>query len=129
MITCRSGPYLTNFSSATTSAVPAIRTGVRPVGEAELSNRQALAVALDAVADKLPDQVVSIVVDVAGLRFADVGAGALLFRLARRAPVGIRVTGSSGAVARVLERLGESQLPGTHVLRATAERPRTELVA
>jgi hypothetical protein len=91
--------------------------GLRLVGESDLSNRQAVAAALDAVLVAQPDPGVPIVVDVAGLRFADGATAALLGRLALRGPAGVHIVGCHGALQTVLDRLGVTHLPGICITR------------
>jgi hypothetical protein len=91
--------------------------GLLLVGESDLSNRQAVAAALDAVLVAQPDPCVPIVVDVAGLRFADGATAALLGRLALRGPAGVHIVGCHGALQTVLDRLGVTQLPGICITR------------
>src|SRR5947209_1440086 len=52
--------------------------GLRLFGEADLSNRQALTAVLHAVIVEHPDPARPVLVDVSGLRFADVGTAGLL---------------------------------------------------
>jgi anti-anti-sigma regulatory factor len=92
--------------------------GLRLIGESDLSNRQAMAAALDAVLRQQPDPAVPIVIDVRDLRFADAATGVLLGRLARRAPAGIHLTECSTALETVLERLGFTRLPAIRLTRA-----------
>lgn len=102
--------------------------GLRLIGEVDLSNRQALATALDAVRDQQPDPAVPITIDVAGLRFVDAATAVLLGRLALRAPAGVHLTGCHGAVEMALDQLGVTQLARMRLTRA-ADGTRTELVA
>ena len=105
--------------------------GLRLIGDADLSNRQALVAALDAVLDQQPDPAAPILVDVAGLRFADASTAALLGRVALRAPAGVHLAGPQTAIERVLDRLGVTQLSKIRLTRAIGDagRVRTEMVA
>ena len=89
--------------------------GLRLVGEVDLSNRQALAAVLDAVLDEKPASIGPIVIDVAGLQFADAATGAALSRLALRAPMGVHVTGAHGVVSAVLDRLDLAHQSGMRI--------------
>ena len=91
---------------------------MRLAGEADFSNRQALAAALDAVADQQPEPAAPILLDVTDLRFLDAGTAALLSRLALKAPAGVHITAPPRAVERVLDHLGVLQLPQTRLTRA-----------
>jgi anti-anti-sigma regulatory factor len=102
--------------------------GLRLVGEADLTNRSALAAALDAAVDEQPDPGAPIVVDCSGLRFADGSSAALLCRLALKAPAGVHLTGCHGAVAVVLDRLGAAKLPGVRLSPGDAGDGETEVV-
>jgi anti-anti-sigma regulatory factor len=105
--------------------------GLRLTGEADLSNRRALAAALDAVLDQQPDRATPILIDVAELRFADADTAGLLGRLALQAPAGIHLTGARPAVETVLDRVGVAQLSKVRLTRATggAGSSETEMVA
>jgi anti-anti-sigma regulatory factor len=92
--------------------------GLRLSGEADLSNRQAVAAALDAVAERRPDPTAPLVVDVAELRFADAGTVALLVRTALANAGGLQLTGCHGEVAMVLDRLGVPGMPGVSIIGA-----------
>jgi hypothetical protein len=102
--------------------------GLQLIGEADLSNRQSVASALDAVLDQQPDPAVPIVIDVAALRFADVATGALLGRLTLRAPAGVHITGCHGALETVLDHLGVTQLAKLRLTQATGDST-TEMAA
>ncbi len=99
------------------------RYGLRLFGEADLSNRQALAAMLDAVIAEQPQGAQPMLVDVSGLRFADAATAALLVRAARSAPAGLHLSGCRGEVALMVDRLGLSAVPG---LRITYASPREE---
>jgi ABC-type transporter Mla MlaB component len=99
--------------------------GLRLTGEADFSTGPALAAALEAVVDQLPDPATPIHVDLAGLRFADAATAALLTRLAQRAPASVHLLGCHGPVARVLDCLGVTALPTVRLSRAAE----TELIA
>ena len=92
--------------------------GLRLTGEADFSNRQAVAEALGLVVDQLPDPAVPIVVDMAGVRFLDAGTAALLGTLAVRAPAGVHFTGCRGVVATVFDCLGLIDQPQLLLSRA-----------
>ncbi|WP_186316098.1 STAS domain-containing protein [Catellatospora sichuanensis] len=105
--------------------------GLRLTGEADLSNQQALAAALDAVLDRQPDPAAPILIDIAGLWFADAATATLLGQLALRAPAGVHLAGAQPAVETVLDRLGLTQLSKirlTHAKPGTS-RTGTEVVA
>jgi anti-anti-sigma regulatory factor len=80
---------------------------------------------LDAVLDQQPDPAVPIVIDIAGLQFADAATAALLGRLMLRTSAGVHITGCHGAVETVLDRLGFTQLPRMHLIRADGTARRT----
>ena len=105
--------------------------GLRLAGEADFSNRLALAAALDAVAEQQPEPAAPILVNMADLRFLDAGSAALLGRLALRAPAGVHISAPQRAVERVLDHLGVLQLSKTRLTRAagTIDSPGTEMVA
>ena len=109
--------------------------GLRLTGEADLTNRQALAAALDALVDQRPDNLTPVVIDVEGLRFADAGAAVLLGGLALKAPGGVCVTAAQGTVETVFDRLGVTRLSQMHLSTPTgtvsgdAEGVGTEMVA
>jgi hypothetical protein len=99
--------------------------GLRLTGEADFSNGQALAAAVEALLDQQADPFTPIHVDLAGLRFADAATAALLIRLALRAPAGVHLRGCHGPVVRILDCLGVTAMPSVHLSRATG----TELAA
>jgi anti-anti-sigma regulatory factor len=92
--------------------------GLRLIGEIDLSNRQAVTAALDAVLEQQPDPAVPIVVDVAGLRFADAATAGLIGWLALRAPAGVHTVGCHEEIETILNRLGVTQLPRMRLTRA-----------
>jgi anti-anti-sigma regulatory factor len=92
--------------------------GLQLTGEADVSNRQALATALSAALDQQPDTTVPIMVDVSGLRFLDAAATVLLGRLALQAPAGINLYGCRGSVETTLDHLGVSRMSKVRVTRA-----------
>lgn len=104
--------------------------GLRLIGEADLSNRQALAAALDAVADRQTDPAAPILIDVTELRFADAATAALLGQLALRTPAGVHLAGAQPALKTVLDRLGVTQLSRMRLVPAIGGtgRTRTEMV-
>jgi anti-anti-sigma factor len=91
--------------------------GLALVGEADLSNRRAMAAVLGALVDDLPDPRQPIVIDLRGLTFADSAAAGLLVRAGHRAPAGVRLIGCSPQISRVLAMLGADQVPGLTVER------------
>ncbi len=92
--------------------------GLRLSGEVDLSNRQALATMLRALADDPPASGAQPVVDVSGLRFADVATATLLVDAARTGPLGLTVTGCSVALARLLRRVAamSGTAPGPRIV-------------
>ena len=84
--------------------------GLRLTGEADLSNREALAAVLaHAVEDAGTDPVT---LDLAGLRFADAGACGLIVAAGRDAAGRLRVAGATTSVRRLLTLQGADQIPG-----------------
>jgi hypothetical protein len=92
--------------------------GLRLSGEADLNNRRSVAAALEAVLEGQPDPALPIVIDVAGLRFADASTAVLLGNLALRAPAGVHITGCHGTVETILDSLGVTRLPAMRLIRA-----------
>jgi hypothetical protein len=86
--------------------------GLRLDGEVDVTNRTAVAAALDILLEELPDPAAAIALDVSGLRFADAATAGLICGLALRSPAGVQVTGGAGAVAMVLERVAGVGAPG-----------------
>jgi hypothetical protein len=80
--------------------------GLVLTGEADYSNRLALAAALDAVREARPDSSTPLVLDVSGLRFVDVDITRRLAQLASDTPRGIQIVGADGLVARVFDLFG-----------------------
>jgi hypothetical protein len=101
--------------------------GLRLTGDADLSNRRALAAALD----QQPDPATPILIDVTELRFADAGTAGLLGRLALQAPAGVHLTGARAVVETVLDRVGVGQLSKVRLTGAIggAGSSETEVVA
>lgn len=89
--------------------------GLRLFGEADLSNRQALAAMLDAVIAEQPGDAGPIVVDVSGLRFADAATAGLFIHAARAAAAGLHLTGCHGEVAVMVDRLGLTEVPALRI--------------
>ncbi len=78
--------------------------GVRLAGEVDLSNRPALATVLDGLLeDVAAGPRVTITIDVSELRFADGAAAHLLARTAVLAPAGLRLTGCTPLLARLVD--------------------------
>ena len=94
----------------------AVRTqdpaGVRLIGEADLSNRDALRAVVQHLAGDTPAGDRPLVVDIAGLRFLDVAAVRLLVDVAAAGDTPIRVTGCSPGVQRLLTASGAATVPG-----------------
>lgn len=86
--------------------------GLRLTGEADLTNREALRSALDALHDS-PPTTGAAVIDVTALTFADASAAQLLLRATGTAPGGLRVTGANPLVARVLSLLSAGRAAAT----------------
>ena len=80
--------------------------GLRLVGEVDVSNRGALADALDAFVDGPAPATI----DLSGLTFIDASGAGLLARAARSAPERIGVVGASSLVRRVLSLVGAEDL-------------------
>jgi anti-anti-sigma regulatory factor len=78
-------------------------------GEADLTNRQALATILSVVVSEAEEPVR---LDVGGLTFVDAGTAALFARAALRAPAGLAFVGVTPAVRQVLSLTGVAALPG-----------------
>jgi anti-anti-sigma regulatory factor len=85
--------------------------GAEVVGEADMSNRDAMAAMLAAVTEDLNADGQPIVLDLTGLRFADTAAAALLIRAGLTAPAGARLVGCRPAIARLLALLGADRVP------------------
>ncbi|HEY8471851.1 MAG TPA: MEDS domain-containing protein [Natronosporangium sp.] len=102
------------------------RTGdpprLRLVGELDLSNRRAVPPVLTAM--RAPDPATPgrppLVIDASELTFADVSFAGLLLQTARIAPAGLQIRGCRPAVARTLECVGASEVPGIAVTEAPA---------
>lgn len=78
-------------------------------GEADLTNRQALATVLSLVVSEAAE---TVEVDVGGLSFVDAGTAALFARAARCAPAGLTFVDATPAVRQVLSLTGVAALPG-----------------
>jgi anti-anti-sigma regulatory factor len=85
--------------------------GLRLVGEVDVSNRGALAHALDAFADAETP----VTIDVAGLTFIDAAGAGLIVRAAGWVPHAIRIVGASPLVRKVLT-LVSAGAPGVVVV-------------
>jgi anti-anti-sigma regulatory factor len=80
--------------------------GLRLIGEADLSNRRALASVLTTLIDQPADRDRPLVIDIGELRFADGAAASLMVRAAAASPTGMRIIGCSPALARLLDLVG-----------------------
>ncbi|GIH40203.1 hypothetical protein Mco01_32030 [Microbispora corallina] len=87
--------------------------GLRLIGEADASNRHALAATLASLAGDLPLTDEPLTLDLTELRFADAAVARLLIRTARVLPTGMRIAGCPSGVARLLTLLGGGWIPGT----------------
>jgi anti-anti-sigma factor len=87
---------------------------LRLTGEIDLTNRAALAGALESAVGDLPAGT-PLVVDASGLRFMDAATVGVLSRVAQASPGGLRLTGCRRAVRVVVDYLGLAKLPGVHV--------------
>lgn len=87
-------------------------TGLRVAGEADMSNRGALAAVLDALVEEHRRAGRSAVVDLSGLTFADAAAAGLLLRAAAALPSGVRFTGCHPTISRMLALFGAAEVPG-----------------
>ncbi|MET8162408.1 MEDS domain-containing protein [Sphaerisporangium sp. NPDC005289] len=86
--------------------------GLRLIGEADASNRDALAATLADVIDDMSRSDATVTLDVAGLRFADAGAARLLMGAATTAPPKVRITGCSVPLAKLMRLLGGEPCAG-----------------
>lgn len=90
------------------------RAGLTLAGEADMSNRGALAAVLsEFIADHRGTG--PAVVDLSGLTFADAAAVGLLITAAQNVPQGVRMVGCHPTVARMLALLGAGDVPGLTV--------------
>ncbi|WP_248962421.1 MEDS domain-containing protein [Sphaerisporangium perillae] len=80
--------------------------GLRLIGEADASNREALAITLADVMDDLSGLGAPVTLDLAELRFADAAAARLLMGAATTAPSRVRITGCSLPLVKLLKLLG-----------------------
>jgi anti-anti-sigma factor len=103
----------TGAGHAWTPLLRVVRTtdppGLRLSGEVDSSNRHALAAVLSNLPQDLPPAGVAsrpIVIDVTDLRYADAAAAQMLLRTAHAAAGGLRLSGCSAALARLLEIVG-----------------------
>ena len=88
--------------------------GLRLTGEADLSNRDALAAVLtDAMLRRADGEVLT--VDTSGLRFLDTAAARVLIRAAGDGGGRTRITGCSATTLRVLRFHGCEAVPGLQV--------------
>ncbi|MEJ3746782.1 MEDS domain-containing protein [Actinomycetes bacterium KLBMP 9797] len=84
--------------------------GLRLAGEADLSNRRALASVLDTLVRDHAENDAPIVIDLADLRFADAAAVGLVLRAGAVAPAGVHVVGCAPPIARTFALLGADEL-------------------
>jgi anti-anti-sigma regulatory factor len=89
--------------------------GLRLIGEADVSNRRALASVLTTLIEDPPDPDQPLVIDLAELRFADGAAANLLLRAAAASPTGMRIIGCSPALVRLLDLVGAGAVTGLTV--------------
>jgi anti-anti-sigma regulatory factor len=94
--------------------------GAEVVGEADLSNRGAMAAMLRTLVDDLRECVPQtdgppIVIDLSRLTFADTAAAGQLIRAGMLAPAGARLVGCRPHIARLLALLGAEQVPSLTV--------------
>ncbi|MFC4533970.1 MEDS domain-containing protein [Sphaerisporangium dianthi] len=80
--------------------------GLRLIGEADASNRDALAATLADLIDDMSRADAPVTLDVAGLRFADAAAARLLMSAANTAPPEVRITGCSLSLVKLMRLLG-----------------------
>ncbi|GAA1273326.1 hypothetical protein GCM10009677_28110 [Sphaerisporangium rubeum] len=85
--------------------------GVRLMGEVDASNRGALAATLAGLAEDFPDAGVPLTLDVERLRFADAAAARMLVQAADAVPAGVRFTGCSLPLVRLLKLAGFDPRP------------------
>jgi anti-anti-sigma factor len=87
---------------------------LRLIGEADVSNRRALASVLTTLVED-PARDEPLVVDLGELRFADGAAANLLVRAAAASPSGMRIVGCSPALTRLLDLVGAGGVDGLTV--------------
>jgi anti-anti-sigma factor len=116
------------LAGATADWRPALRIrrthepqGLALSGEADISNRQALGAVLGALLDDVPDPHQPIVIDLAGLTFADSATAGLLVRAALVSKAGMRLVGCTPTVGRLLGILGAEHVPGLTIERRGSE--------
>jgi anti-anti-sigma regulatory factor len=80
--------------------------GLRLAGEADISNRYALATVLDSLIDDLPDSAASLTIDLSELQFADGAAAHLLLRATHPVPTKVQLSGCSPRLAKLLDLVG-----------------------
>jgi anti-anti-sigma factor len=97
------------YDPATSLRIRRTPAGLVLTGEADRSNRTALAAVVDQLFDGV-DDAPETVVDVRGLRFADTAVARILVQAAYRGPV--RVVGCSPALRRLLGFTGAAEAPG-----------------
>ncbi|MEV4458677.1 MEDS domain-containing protein [Microbispora sp. NPDC049633] len=90
----------------------AVPPGLALTGEADASNREALAATLAGLREDLPDARGPLTVDLSELRFADAAVARLLIESHRALRGGIRVIGCPPQVARLLQVLGGEGILG-----------------
>jgi anti-anti-sigma regulatory factor len=111
---CRAHPVtLSERSSAREPLLRIIRTraGLRLSGEADVSNRDALATMLGAAIDEPADRPV-VALDLSELCFADAATGKLIVDAGRRAGGRLRITAARPPVHRLLAQFGGEAVPG-----------------
>lgn len=87
-------------------------SGLRLVGEADMSNRRALASVLETLVTEHALRDEAIVIDMTELAFADGAAVGLILRAARKAPGGVRLVGCAPPVASLVSLLGAEAVAG-----------------
>jgi anti-anti-sigma regulatory factor len=92
--------------------------GLRLMGEVDMSNRQAVAVAVETMLAEAPADA-PVVIDVTGLRFADAATVAMMTQVGQRATGGAHLLGVCGAVETVVDNLGLDSLPSLRISRCT----------
>jgi anti-anti-sigma regulatory factor len=108
------------FDPAIALRIRAVREpyGLRLTGEADRSNRDALATVIERLFDSLDgDRLVT--VDVAGLRFADAAVARLFVHAAAGGPGRLHLTGCAPVLRRLLDFHGADRVPGLTVDLAT----------
>ncbi|GGL04052.1 hypothetical protein Sme01_64610 [Sphaerisporangium melleum] len=86
--------------------------GLRLIGEADASNREALAATLAEVTGDLSGAGTQMTLDVAGLRFADAAAARLLMTAAGSTSSDVRITGCSVSLGKLMRLVGGEPYAG-----------------